>query len=212
MIQDGEVVYLVDDDQRIREGLKELLEAEGRKVVSFPTAADFLDYIRTDEAACLILDVNLPDLNGLELQSQLIAESSPSIVFISGDSDIPTSVRAMKAGAIEFLVKPVDPEALNRAISTGFVRDRKRRKRVAETGVLRARFNELTPRERDVLPLIVAGMLNKQAAAALGISEVTLQIHRGQIMRKMEAPSFADLVRMCERMNIRLPDLSNQLN
>lgn len=209
MIQDGEVVYLVDDDQRIREGLTELLEAEARKVVSFPTAADFLDYIRTDEAACLILDVNLPDLNGLELQSQLVAESSPSIVFISGDSDIPTSVRAMKAGAIEFLVKPVDPEALSRAINAGFTRDRKRRKKVAEIGVLRARFDELTPRERDVLPLIVAGMLNKQAAAALGISEVTLQIHRGQIMRKMEAPSFADLVRMCERMNIRLPDLSN---
>lgn len=209
MIQDGEVIYLVDDDQRIREGLTELLEAEGRKVVSFPTAADFLDYIRTDEAACLILDVNLPDLNGLELQSQLVSESSPSIVFISGDSDIPTSVRAMKAGAIEFLVKPVDPEALSRAINTGFARDRKRRKKIAEIGVLRARFNELTPRERDVLPLIVAGMLNKQAAAALGISEVTLQIHRGQIMRKMEAPSFADLVRMCERMNIRLPDLSN---
>lgn len=209
MIQDREVVYLVDDDQRIREGLTELIEAGGLKIVSFPTAADFLDYIRTDEAACLILDVNLPDLNGLQLQSQLLADSSPSIIFISGDSDIPTSVRAMKAGAIEFLVKPVDPDALNRAIAVGLARDRKRRKRGAEVGILRARFEELTPRERDVLPLIVAGMLNKQAAAALGISEVTLQIHRGQIMRKMEAPSFADLVRMCERMNIRLPDLGN---
>jgi FixJ family two-component response regulator len=207
MTQNGEVVYLVDDDAAIREGLSEQLMAQGRHVVSFATAEAFLDYIRTDTAACLILDVGLPDLNGLELQERLRASSAPSIIFISGHSDIPTSVRAMKAGAIEFLVKPVEPDALSRAIEQGLSLDRRQRKRVAELGELRRRYDLLTPREREVLPLVVAGMLNKQAAAELGISEVTLQVHRGQIMRKMEAPSFADLVRMCGRLNLRLPNV-----
>jgi FixJ family two-component response regulator len=211
MIQDGEVVYLVDDDAAVREGLSEQLMAQGRHVVSFATAEEFLDYIRTDTAACLILDVGLPDLNGLELQERLRSSPTPSIIFISGHSDIPTSVRAMKAGAIEFLVKPVEPDALSRAIDLGFTRDRKLRKRVAELSELRRRYDLLTPREREVLPLIVAGLLNKQAAEELGISEVTLQVHRGQIMRKMEAPSFAELVRMCGRLGLRLPDLNHSL-
>jgi FixJ family two-component response regulator len=213
MIQDGEVVYLVDDDASIRDGLSEQLMSEGRRVVSFSSAGEFLDYIRTDTAACLILDVGLPDLNGLELQERLCSSSAPSIIFISGYSDIPTSVQAMKAGAIEFLVKPVEPGALSSAIDLGFAQDRRRRKRLAELSVLRKRYDLLTPREREVLPLIVAGLLNKQAAAELGISEVTLQVHRGQIMRKMEAPSFAELVRMCGRLSIRLPDVhhSHQL-
>jgi FixJ family two-component response regulator len=211
MIQDGEVVYLVDDDAAIREGLSEQLVAQGRHVVSFASAEEFLDYIRTDTAACLILDVGLPDLNGLELQERLRSSCTPSIIFISGSSDIPTSVRAMKAGAIEFLVKPVEPDALSRAIELGFTHDRRRRKRVAELSELRRRYDLLTPREREVLPLIVAGLLNKQAAAELGISEVTLQVHRGQIMRKMEAPSFAELVRMCGRLSLRLPDVHHSL-
>jgi FixJ family two-component response regulator len=206
MIQDKEVVYVVDDDAAIREGLSEQLQAQGRHVVTFATAEDFLDYIRTDTAACLILDVRLPALNGLDLQERLKSGATPSIIFISGLSDIPASVRAMKAGAIEFLVKPVDPDALNRALESGFDHDRKQRKRIAQFSDLKRRYDLLTPREREVLPLIVAGMLNKQAAFALGISEVTLQVHRGQIMRKMEAPSFAELVRMCARLNLRLPD------
>jgi FixJ family two-component response regulator len=208
MIQDGEVVYLVDDDASIREGLSEQLTAEGRHVVSFATAEEFLDYIRTDAAACLIIDVGLPDLNGLELQERLRSSSAPSIIFISGNTDVPTSVRAMKAGAIEFLIKPIDADALSKAIELGFARDRRQRRRVAELSELRRRYDLLTPREREVLPLIVAGLLNKQAAAELGISEVTLQVHRGQIMRKMEAPSFAELVRMCGRLSLRLPDVN----
>jgi FixJ family two-component response regulator len=207
MIQNGEVVYLVDDDAAIREGLSEQLTAQGRHVVSFATAEEFLDYIRTDTAACLILDVGLPNLNGLELQERLRSSSTPSIIFISGHSDIPISVRAMKAGAIEFLVKPIEPDALSRAIALGLARDQRQRKRVAELSELRRRYELLSPREREVLPLIVAGLLNKEAAAELGISEVTLQVHRGQIMRKMEASSFAELVRMCGRLSLRLPDV-----
>jgi FixJ family two-component response regulator len=206
MIHDGEVVYLVDDDEAMREGLSEQLKAQGRHVAAFATAEEFLDYIRTDMVACLILDVNLPALSGLELQERLRSSSAPSIIFISGQSDIPTSVRAMKAGAIEFLEKPIDLDALNQALDAGFARDKKQRKRIAQLSVLKRRYDLLTPREREVLPLIVAGMLNKQAAFALGISEVTLQVHRGQIMRKMQAPSFAELVRMCGRLNLRLPD------
>jgi FixJ family two-component response regulator len=211
VIQDGEVVYLVDDDASIREGLSEQLNAQGRHVVPFETAEEFLDYIRTDTAACLILDVGLPDLNGLELQERLKSSSTPSIIFISGQSDIPTSVRAMKAGAIEFLVKPVEPGALSRALEVGFTRDRKLRERIAQLSELKRRYDLLTPREREVLPLVVSGMLNKQAAYALGISDVTLQAHRGQIMRKMEAPSFAELVRMCSRLSLPLPDLNHSL-
>jgi FixJ family two-component response regulator len=211
MVQDGEVVYLVDDDAAIREGLAEQLRAQGRYVVAFATAEDFLDYIRNDEAACLILDVHLPDLNGLELQERLRSSYIPSIIFISGQSDIPTSVRAMKAGAIEFLVKPIESEILSRALDVGFSRDRKQRKRVEEVNELRRRYDLLTPREREVLPLIVAGLLNKQAAAALGIADVTLQVYRGQIMRKMEAPSFAELVRMCGRLGLRLPEVDHLL-
>ena len=207
MVSPTEVIYIVDDDPRIREAVSEQMNALGRRTVSFASAGEYLDYIREDAAACLILDLNLPDLSGLDLQRQLLSSAAPSIIFMSGDADIPTSVKAMKAGAIEFLVKPLDPVALLAAIDLGIARDRKRRTRSAELGVLQARLDSLTPREREVLPLIVAGLLNKQAAAKLGISEVTLQVHRGQIMRKMEAPSFADLVRMTERLNVRLPTL-----
>jgi FixJ family two-component response regulator len=198
-----EVVYLVDDDSRVREALSEHLTSLGMDVVSFGTAAEYLAHIRSDQAACLILDLQLPDVNGLDLQRQLSCDASPQIVFISGHGDIPSSVKAIKAGAVEFLTKPVNPEALVRAIRAAFVRDRALRQQQAELARLHARFSLLTPREREVLPLVVGGLLNKQAAAVLGISEVTLQVHRSQIMRKMQSESLADLVRMAARLGIR---------
>ena len=144
----------------------------------------------------------MPDINGLELQRKLLSSSSPPIVFISGNADVPASVTAMKAGAIEFLTKPVDISDLLAAIRLGFSKDRRRRQNAAELAVLQERLSSLTRREREVLPLVTQGMLNKQAASLLGVSEVTLQVHRGQIMRKMKADSFADLVRTAARLRI----------
>jgi FixJ family two-component response regulator len=200
------VVYLVDDDPRVREALSELLASLKIDHVTFASAAEYLRYPRSDESACLVLDVHLPDINGLDLQQQLADESGPPIIFISGHGDIPSTVRAMKAGAMEFLTKPINKDALVAAISAAFVKDLDQRQRTADLTSLQLRFALLTPREREVLPIVVAGMLNKQAAAALGISEVTLQVHRGQIMKKMEADSFADLVRMAGKLGIPEPD------
>lgn len=205
MKQTGEMIYLVDDDSRVREALSEHLTSLGMEVVTFGSAAEYLDYSRSDAAACLILDLQLPDISGLDLQQQLATEPSPQIIFISGHGDIPSSVRAMKAGAIEFLTKPVDEEALIAAVQAAVARDRKLRQSHAELAELQESFSLLTPRERQVLSLVVGGLLNKQAAAVLGIAEVTLQLHRSQIMQKMEADSFADLVRMAERLGIRHP-------
>lgn len=179
-----------------------MLSSRGRRVISFGTATEFMAYGRRDEAACLILDMRLPDMSGLDLQQRLANEDCPPIIFISGRVDIPGTVQAMKAGAIEFLTKPVSPRALETAIDVAFAQDRKLRKRRLEMATLQSRFNTLTPREREVLPLIAEGLLNKQAAAVLGISEVTLQVHRRQVMRKMAARSFAELVRMAERLGI----------
>jgi len=200
------VVYLVDDDPRVREALSELLASLKIDHVTFASAAEYLGYVRSDGCACLVLDVHLPDINGLDLQQQLADESCPPIIFISGHGDVPSTVRAMKAGAMEFLTKPVNKDALVVAISAAFVKDLERRQRMADLAGLQQRLALLTPREREVLPLIVAGMLNKQAAAFLRISEVTLQVHRGQIMKKMEADSFADLVRMAGKLGIPEPD------
>ena len=205
MSQTGEVVYLVDDDRRVREGLSELLASLNIEHVAFGSAEEYLNFNRTDTCACLVLDIQLPDINGLDLQRQLENGAGPPIVFISGHGDIPSTVRAMKAGAIEFLTKPVDRDALVGAIRNAFVRDREQRQRAAEMADLEGRFSLLTPRERDVFPLVAAGMLNKQAAAVLGITEVTLQVHRGQIMRKMNAASFAELVRMAGKLGIAEP-------
>jgi FixJ family two-component response regulator len=152
--------------------------------------------------SCLVLDVSLPDIDGLELQSTIAATQHPPIVFVSGHGDVPSSVRAMKAGAIDFLTKPIDEENLLQAINTALNRDRELRHNRAELAKLEDRYASLTPRERQVLPLVVSGLLNKQAAAELGISEVTLQIHRSKVMQKMKARSIAELVRMAERLNI----------
>jgi len=192
----AEIVYLVDDDARLREALRGLLEAHGRTVIAFDSAQAYLSHARADAAACLVLDLELPGTSGLELQQRLGVGMGPPIIFISGRGDIPKTVRAMKAGAIEFLTKPVLPDTLLGAVATALSMDRQARKQNSEMDSLRRRLESLTPREREVLPLVISGLRNKQGAAKLGITEFTFQVHRGQIMRKMRAKSFADLVRM----------------
>ena len=191
-----QIVFIVDDDRRIRESLTELLSSYDMHAVAFGSAADYLAYPQPGLAACLILDVELPDINGLELQTRLAHGYYPHIVFITGHGDIPTSVRAIKAGAVDFLSKPFNATELMRAVNAALEQNRAARRSRDDLGELTRRFSTLTPREREVLPLVASGLLNKQAAADLGISGVTLQIHRGKIMKKMCAGSLAELVRM----------------
>jgi FixJ family two-component response regulator len=198
------IVYVVDDDPRIRESLSDLLSAYDLQVVTFASAAEYMAYPRPALPACIVLDLELPDINGLELQHQISQGSHPQIVFITGHGDIPASVRAIKAGAVDFLTKPFHGPDLMRAIHAAIDKDVEARQLRSELAGLDARLATLTPRERETLPLIVSGLLNKQAAAELGISEVTLQIHRGKIMRKMGAASLADLVRMATALAIPL--------
>jgi FixJ family two-component response regulator len=197
-----QIVFIVDDDRRICESLSELLSTFDLHAVTFGSAAEYIAYPKPDVPACLILDVELPDINGLDLQSQTAQGNHPQIVFITGHGDIPTSVRAIKAGAVDFLTKPFSEADLMRAIHTAIALDRDARRKRAELAELRQRLMSLTPRESQVLPLIVSGLLNKQAAAELGISEVTIQIHRGKIMNKMQAGSLAELVRMAGMLEI----------
>ena len=197
-----EIVFVVDDDVRVREAIAELLESLGWRAETFAAAAEYVAYVKPDLPACLILDVELPDINGLDLQKQIAQGDHPPIVFITGHGDIPSTVRAIKHGAVDFLTKPFSDEDLTAAIQAAIAQDRERRSERAEHGMLRQRYLDLTSRERDVLPLVVSGLLNKQAAAELGISEVTLQIHRRNIMQKMAAASLADLVRIAERLQI----------
>ena len=196
------IVLIVDDDRRIRESLTALLSSFDMHAIAFGSAAEYLAYPKPEVPACLILDVELPDLNGLELQSRIAEGHHPHIVFITGHGDIPSSVRAIKAGAVDFLTKPFKEADLMRAISAALAQNRDAGRERAELDELRRRLSTLTPRERDVLPLVASGLLNKQAAAELGISEVTLQIHRGNLMRKMGAGSLADLVRMAGMVDI----------
>ncbi len=196
------IVFIVDDDVRMREALSELLASLGWRAVAFGSAGEYIAHPRSDLPACLILDVELPDINGLDFQRQISHGDHPPIVFLTGHGDIPSSVRAIKHGAVDFLTKPFTERDLLAAIESAVERDRQARQGRAEVEVLRQRLASLTPREREVLPLVVSGLLNKQAAAELGISEVTLQIHRGKIMQKMEAASLADLVRIAEKLQI----------
>jgi len=196
------IVYVVDDDERVRGSIEDLLHSCGMVVAEFGSAADYLKHEKPAIPACLILDIELPDMNGLELQRRLLGTPHPPIVFITGHGDIPSSVRAMKAGAIDFLPKPFTPAQLLASVEAALALDRERLAAATEVQDLRDRYNLLTPREREVLPLVVLGLVNKQAAFSLGISEVTYQIHRGSIMRKMEAPSLADLVRMSIKLGI----------
>jgi len=197
-------VYVVDDDVRMREALRELFTSLGVASVTFGSVAEYVAYQKPDLPACLILDVELPGISGLDFQRQLGDAYHPPIVFITGHGDIPSSVRAIKAGAVDFLAKPFSQPDLMAAVDAAIVRDRHARLERAERARLQQRYSSLTPRESQVLPLIVSGLLNKQAAAELGISEVTLQIHRSRIMRKMAADSFADLVRMAGQLNVAL--------
>jgi FixJ family two-component response regulator len=207
--QQSDTVFVVDDDFRVREALADLFASRNLDCVAFASAAEYLRLANPSGPSCLILDLSLPDINGLDLQSSIARTDHPPIVFISGNGDVPSSVRAIKAGAIDFLTKPWRDEDLLQAVRAALEQDREQRRNKAEMIELKARLAALTPRERDVLPLVVRGLLNRQAAAQLGISEVTLQIHRSKVMQKMKARSLADLVRMAERLNIPAPHLHN---
>jgi FixJ family two-component response regulator len=186
----------------MREALHELLTSAELNVVTFGSAAEYLAFARPELPACLVLDVELPDINGLDLQRQIAAEHPAPIVFITGHGDVPRSVRALKAGAVDFLTKPFSESDLLGAIQAALAQDREARQQRLNLAALQQRFSALTPREREVFPLVVSGLLNKQAAGELGISEVTLQIHRGRIMHKMKAESLAELVRMAGTLGI----------
>jgi FixJ family two-component response regulator len=204
MSKDDPIVYVLDDDYRLREALTSLLLSAGFRVEVFASAAEYLKFKKPDSPACLILDLELPGMSGLDLQREIAGGDAPTIVFVTGHGDVPSSVRAMKAGAIEFLLKPFDDQELLRAIDAAIAQDREARLKRAEMAELRRRYALLTPREREVLPFVVAGLLNKQTAAELGNSEITIQVHRGQIMRKMAASSLADLVKMAGKLGISL--------
>jgi FixJ family two-component response regulator len=196
------LVFIVDDDARVGESLRELLASDGLRSIALGSAAEYIACSKPDVPGCVILDVELPDINGLDLQRQMSDAYHPPIIFLTGHGNIPSSVRAMKAGALDFLVKPFHGEELLKLVHAGLTQDRERRAKHAALDDLKQRFDSLTPREREVLPLVVSGLLNKQAAAHLGISEVTLQIHRTNVMRKMQAHSLADLVRMAALLDI----------
>jgi FixJ family two-component response regulator len=202
MTTDDHIVFIVDDDARVREALTELLEAHGMRSAAYGSGGEYVRAEKPDLPATLILDVELPDINGLDLQKQIAEGGHPPIVFITGHGDIPSSVRAIKRGALDFLTKPFSDDDLLNAVQAGLAQDREARLERVEMAALLERHSTLTPREREVLPLVVSGLLNKQAAAKLGISEVTLQIHRRNVLQKMGAASLAELVRMAEKLQI----------
>ena len=196
------MVFVIDDDESIREALHSLIRSVGLRVATFASAHEFLQSERPDVPACLILDVRMPGLSGLDLQRDLTEGNIHiPIIFITGHGDIPMSVRAMKAGAVEFLTKPFRDQDLLDAIQQALDRDRRARSQQADSADLRNRFHLLTPRESEVFELVVKGLLNKQIALQLGTSEITIKLHRRQVMEKMQADSLADLVRMSERLN-----------
>ena len=202
MTMDQDIAFIVDDDERVREALSELLSSHGISTFAFKSAGEYIGADRPDVPSCLILDVELPDINGLELQRQIAAGDHPPIVFITGHGNIPASVSAIKRGAVDFLTKPISGADLIAAVHAAIALDRTKRSERSESDLLKRRYADLTPRERDVFPLVVSGLLNKQSAAELGISEVTFQMHRRSVMQKMAAASLADLVRIAEKLEV----------
>ena len=197
------IVFVVDDDVSVRESLELLIKNAGWQPRTFASGQDFLSYPRAAVPSCLVLDVTLPGLNGLELQQQIADRTEMPIIFITGHGDVPMSVRAMKAGAVEFLTKPFKDDVLLTAIDSAIGRSRAALRLNSEMGALKHRFESLTPREREVMRLVVSGLLNKQVGGELGISEITVKAHRGQVMRKMKAESLPDLVTMAARLGLR---------
>jgi FixJ family two-component response regulator len=198
----SELVYVVDDDTRVREALAALLRANGRDVQTFDSGEAFLDTPHRNVVACLIVDMRMPGMNGLEVQKLVGTDSSIPVIFITGRGDVPSAVLAMKSGAVDFLTKPLDEDALIRAVEAALATAHVLRKEAQEAAMLQALYQSLTPREQELLPLLASGLLNKQAAAILGIAEYTVQVHRGNIMRKMQAGSFATLVRQASKLQL----------
>jgi RNA polymerase sigma factor (sigma-70 family) len=203
MTEAAPIVFVVDDDPSVRRAIKRLIGSVGLQVELFGSAQEFLQGWRSDVPSCLVLDIRLPGISGLDFQRQLAeANIHVPIIFITAHGDIPMTVRAMKAGAVEFLTKPFRDQDLLDAIHVALERDRTRRRQEAEIASLQQRLESLTPREREVLPLVVSGLLNKQIAGEIGTSENTVKVHRSQLMRKMGADSLAELVRLAERIGI----------
>jgi len=199
------IIFVVDDDLSVRESLELLIKSAGWQPELFVSAQEFLSRPRPSVPCCLVLDVTLPGLSGLELQKQLAERTDMPIIFITGHGDVPMSVQAMKAGAVEFLTKPFKDDVLLDAIRGAIDHSRAALRLDSEMRLLRKRYESLTPREREVMALVVSGLLNKQVGGELGISEITVKAHRGQVMRKMKADSLADLVTMAARLGLRSP-------
>jgi len=201
--EDRAVVFVVDDDPSMRRSLESLLRSVGHDVRLFSSAQEFMQAERPDAPGCLVLDVRLPGMSGLAFQEELAkADVALPVIFVTGHGDVPMTVRAMKAGAAEFLTKPFDDQVLLDAVHAAIERDHARRRDAASRATLKARYDELTERERQVMKLVVAGRVNKQIAVELGLSLVTVKVHRGQVMRKMLAKSVAELVRMADRLGL----------
>lgn len=206
MAQTPDIVFVVDDDVSVRESLELLIRHEGLEVETFTSAQEFLAHPRASVPSCLILDFSLPGLNGLELQKQIALDRHDMpIIFITGHGDIPITVQAMKAGAVEFLTKPFSDEMLLNAIRNALVRSKTLLGRYTEIQALKARYSRLTAREREVMALVVVGLPNKQVGSELGISEITVKAHRGSMMRKMKAESLAELVSIATRLHLTRP-------